>query len=61
MHKVIISLFVFGIVLCIAGHKYQSRQQARQISWQDVNVAMQDVESAKRELFQSLNAKTSNQ
>ena len=57
IHKLVFSLLAFGIVLCLAGHRHQKHQIESQITWQDVNVALQDVESAKLELFQSLNTK----
>lgn len=57
VHKVIFTLLFVGIVLCLAGHRHQKQQRASEITWQDVNVALQSVESAKLELFQSLNEK----
>ena len=57
MHKIVFSLLALGIVLCLAGHRHQKQQMESQITWQDVNVALQNVETAKLELFQSLNAK----
>ena len=57
MHKIVFTLLVFGIVLCVAGHRHQKQQRASEITWQDVNVALQSVETAKLELFQSLNEK----
>lgn len=55
--KVVFTLLACGMILSFAGHKYQQRQQAAQITWQDVSDTMQEVESAKQDLFQSLNAK----
>ena len=57
MHKVVFLLLIIGIVLCLAGHRHQQQQRASEITWQDVNVALQSVETAKLELFQSLNDK----
>jgi hypothetical protein len=57
MHKIVFTLLFIGIVLCLAGHRHQKQQRANEITWQDVNVALQSVETAKLELFQSLNEK----
>ncbi len=57
LHKGVFFLLALGIVLCLAGHRYRTQQVESQITWQDVNIALQNVETAKLELFQSLNAK----
>lgn len=59
--KTIFVMLACGVMLSFAGHKYQQHQQTAEITWQDVSNTMQDVEDAKQDLFQSLNAKaTSN-
>lgn len=55
---VVLVLLAFGIALSFAGYHYRGHQQAKQITWQDVNVTLQDVEGAKQDLFRSLNAKS---
>ena len=55
--KSVMVLMILGITISFAGHKYQQRQQAAEITWQDVSNTMQEVESAKQDLFTSLNSK----
>lgn len=55
--KLIVCLFVFGVILTVAGHYYQARRSAAQITWHDVNVELQNVESARVDLFDALNQK----
>ncbi len=55
---VVLVLLVFGIALSFAGYHYRQHQQAKQITWQDVNVTLQNVEDAKQDLFRSMNAKS---
>ena len=55
--RVVFAMLAIGIVISTAGHHYQKRQQASQVTWQDVSATLQDVEVAKRDLFDSLNSK----
>lgn len=55
--KAVFALLVVGIVTSTSGHYYQKRQQAAQVTWQDVSDTLLDVEAAKRDLFESLNHK----
>ena len=55
--KVVFAMLATGIVISSAGYQYQKRQQAAQVTWQDVSATLQDVEVAKRDLFDSLNKK----
>lgn len=59
--KAIFVMLACGVVLSFAGHKYQQHQKSSQITWQDVSDTMQEVEDAKQDLFQSLNAKAGNE
>ena len=56
--NVVFALLVVGIAVSTAGYHYQKRQQAAQVTWQDVSETLLDVEVAKRDLFDSLNSKT---
>lgn len=58
--KAVFVMLACGVVLSFAGHKYQQHQKTAEITWQDVSNTMQEVEDAKQDLFQSLNAKASN-
>lgn len=53
----ILLLLVAGIALALAGLDYRSKQRAA-VTWQDVSGTMQNIESAERELFQSIQAKS---
>jgi len=55
--KIIVGLFAVGLVLALAGHRYQTHQQSEQITWHDVNVELQNVEQARIDLFSTLNDK----
>jgi hypothetical protein len=55
--KIVVGLFVFGVAVSMAGHQYRTHKQSARITWQDVNVELQHVESARVDLFNSLNAK----
>ena len=55
--KIIVCLFLLGLALTFAGHRHQTHQQASQITWQDVNHELQNVENARVELFTALNQK----
>ncbi len=55
--RIIVCLFVFGLLLSFAGHRYQSHQRASSITWHDVNTELQQVETARVELFEALNQK----
>lgn len=61
VRKMIACLFLCGVVLVVAGHQYQSRQQAAQITWHDVNIELQQVEVARAELFDALHDKIARQ
>ena len=55
--KLIVCLFALGVILTLAGHRYQTGKRDAQITWQDVNYELQHVESARVELFAALNQK----
>ena len=55
--KIVFGLFAVGLVLTLAGHRYQTHQQSAQITWHDVNVELQNVEQARIDLFSTLNDK----
>ncbi|MEM7256768.1 MAG: hypothetical protein AAF404_05215 [Pseudomonadota bacterium] len=57
VRKAIVCLFLCGVVLSVAGHRFQSKQQAAQITWHDVNQELQHVELARAELFDALHRK----
>lgn len=52
--KVVAGLIVTAAVVCTAGFNHQKRQQDATVDWHQVSTALMEVESAKRELHQSL-------
>ena len=56
--KMVVVLFVIGLAIAFAGARHQQAQVAAQVTWQDVSATLQDVEIAKRDLFQSMQEKT---
>ncbi len=56
--NVVIVLFLIGLVIAFAGLRHQHEQRTAQVTWQDVSATLQEVEVAKRELFESMRAKT---
>ncbi len=56
--KIVIGLFAIGVIIALAGYKHRSAQQAAQVTWQDVSATLQNVEVAKRDLFQSMQLKS---
>ena len=55
--RIIFAMLAIGIAISTTGNQYQKRQQAAQVTWQDVSTTLQDVEVAKRDLFDALNSK----
>ena len=56
--KAVLLLFVFGVIIAVAGIKHRNAQVASQVTWKDVSHTLQDVEVAKRDLFQSMQVKS---
>ncbi len=52
--KVVASLVVTAVIICTAGLHHQKRQRDATVDWHHVSTALMEVESAKRELHQSL-------
>ena len=55
--KVVVVLFLIGVVIAYAGYRHQNEQRRSQVTWQDVSATLQEVEIAKRELFESMHEK----
>jgi len=56
--KMVVVLFVIGLAVAFAGARHQQARATAQVTWQDVSATLQDVEIAKRDLFQSMQEKT---
>jgi hypothetical protein len=56
--NVVMVLFAIGLVVAGAGYHHQKAQRDAQVTWQDVSATLQEVEIAKRELFESMHEKT---
>lgn len=52
--KVVAGLVVTAVIICTAGLNHQKRQKDATVDWHHVSTALMEVESAKRELHQSL-------
>jgi len=59
--RIVICLTITGIALCLAGYKYQQKQRRGSVNWQHVSVALSEVETAKRELHQTLKTRLAEQ
>ena len=56
--QAVVVLFIIGLVVAFAGARHRQAQVTAQVTWQDVSATLQDVEIAKRDLFQSMQEKT---
>lgn len=56
----VVVVFIASLIFAFAGYRYRNAQVAAQVTWQDVSATLQDVETAKRELFESMQQKTGN-
>jgi len=59
--RVVICLTITGIALCLSGYKYQQNQRRESVNWQHVSIALSEVETAKRELHQTLKKRLAEQ
>lgn len=53
----ILCLFLFGLLMVLAGHRYKTQKLADNITWQDVHTELEHVEQARLELFSALQDK----
>ena len=53
-HKIIAGLVLAAVGICGAGLRHQQAQQDASVEWNDVSVALMEVERAKRDLHQSM-------
>lgn len=56
--RAVVALFLIGLVVAYAGNRHRNARLDAQVTWQDVSATLQDVETAKRDLFQSMQEKT---
>lgn len=52
--KIVAVLVVIAVIVWTAGLHHQKRQQDATVDWHQVSTALMEVESAKRELHQTL-------
>lgn len=59
--KLVGGLVVIAFIVCGAGMHHQQKQRDATVNWHHVSTALMDVESAKRELHQSLQQRIVNE
>ena len=57
--KVVGGLVIIAAIVCTAGLHHQKKQQDATVDWHRVSTALMEVETAKRELHQSLQERIS--